>query len=527
VAESPVPDKERVRAAEVIAAACLATDLGMGFPFEHGLHATLVTCRLAERLAVDPETAAEAFYVSLLMYSGCTTDSDIASGIFGGSRTENMTPRQFGSALESLRGVIRALPDPDSGVLNSGLEIATRLPKAARFRRTHFAALCEVAVMLSERLGLPKSINALFADLTERWDGNGVLGRKAGDDIPIALRIATVARDAAYQTVIGGEEHAARVIRERAGHAFDPEIAETFSNSASEMLWTGENASTVWDSVLAAEPAPQLTLDSEGVDRALGALGDFADLVSPSLVGHSFGVAQLADAAAIAVGMAEDEVTRVRRAGMIHDIGRVATHPRTWQKSGTLTADEWEQVRLHAYHTERVFNRSPVLAPVAAIACRHHERMDGSGYHRGLNANSLEPASRLLAAADAFHAMTEPRDHRPPMPLAEAAAILREESAAGHHDGEMVAAVLRAAGQQTSAVERPAGLTEREAQVIRLLARGLQTKQVAHALDISAKTADRHIQNVYRKIGVSTRAAATLYASEHGLVQWGELPISP
>jgi len=153
--------------------------------------------------------------------------------------------------------------------------------------------------------------------------------------------------------------------------------------------------------------------------------------------------------------------------------------------------------------------------------------MDGSGYHRGLKATSLEPASRLLAAADAFHAMTEPRDHRPPMPLAEAAAVLREESAAGHHDGEMVAAVLRAAGQQTSAVERPAGLTEREVQVIRLLARGLQTKQVAHALDISAKTADRHIQNVYRKIGVSTRAAATLYASERGLVQWGELPISP
>jgi HD-GYP domain-containing protein (c-di-GMP phosphodiesterase class II) len=526
VAESPVPDTERVRAAEVIAAACLATDLGMGFPFEHGLHATLVTCRLAERLAVGPETTAEAFYVSLLMYSGCTTDSDIAIDIFGGSRTENMTPRQFGSSLESLRGVIRALPDPDSDFLNSGVEIATRLPRAARFRRTHFAALCEVAMMLSERLGLPGSINGLFAYLTERWDGTGILGRKAGDDIPMALRIVMVGRDAAYQALLGGEEHAARVIRERAGHAFDPEVVEALSHNASEMLSTGEDSSTVWDSVLAAEPEPHLTLDSDGVDRALGALGDFADLVSPSFAGHSSGVAQLADAAATALGMTEDEVTAVRRAGLIHDIGRVAIHPRTWQKSGSLTADEWEQVRLHAYHTERVFNRSPFLAPVAAIACRHHERMDGSGYHRGLNATSMGPASRLLAAADAFHAMTEPRDYRPPMPLAEAAAVFREESAAGRHDGEMVAAVLRAAGQQPSPVERPAGLTEREVQVIRLLARGLQTKQLGRALDISAKTADRHIQNVYRKIGVSTRAAATLYASEHGLVQWGELPIS-
>jgi HD-GYP domain-containing protein (c-di-GMP phosphodiesterase class II) len=235
----------------------------------------------------------------------------------------------------------------------------------------------------------------------------------------------------------------------------------------------------------------------------------------------------LAGEAATDLEMTPAEVTRVRRAGLIHDIGRVAIHPRIWQKNGSLNADEWEQVRLHAYHTERVFNRSTFLAPVAAVACRHHERMNGSGYHRGLNATSLEPASRLLAAADAFHAMTEPRDHRPPMPLAEAAAVLREESAAGRLDGEMVAAVLRAAGQQTSPVERPAGLTEREVQVIRLLARGLQTKQVARALDISAKTADRHIQNVYRKIGVSSRAGATLYASEHGLVQWGELPISP
>ena len=526
MAESPVRDTERVRTAEVIAAACLATDLGMGFPFEHGLQATLVTCRLAERLAVSPETAAEAFYVSLLMYSGCTTDSDLHLAIFGGSLTEQMTPRQFGSAVESLGGVVRALPDPDSGALSSGLEIAARLPKAASFRRAHFTALCEVAEMLSERLGLPKSINALFADLTERWDGKGVLGRKARDDIPMALRIVTVARDAAYQALLGGEEHAARVIRDRAGHAFDPEVAMVLSHEASEILLTAEETPTVWDSVLEAEPAPHLTLDSGGVDRALAALGDFADLVSPSLAGHSSGVARLATDAATDLGMAPDDVTRVRRAGLIHDIGRVAIHPRVWQKKSSLTADEWEQVRLHAYQTERIFSRSPLLESVSAIACRHHERMDGSGYHRGISATSLDPRTRLLAATDAFHAMTEPRNHRPAMTAAEASDLLLAEVADGRHDGEMVAAVLRAAGQQSPPVERPAGLTEREAQVIGLVARGLQTKQVARALQISAKTADRHIQNAYRKIGVSTRAAATLYASEHGLVKWGELPIS-
>jgi HD-GYP domain-containing protein (c-di-GMP phosphodiesterase class II) len=520
-------DTERVRTAEVIAAACLATDLGMGFPFEHGLHATLVTCRLADLLAVDPQTRAEAFYVSLLMYSGCTTDSDLHLAIFGGSLTDHMTPRQFGSTAESLGGVMRALPDPESGMLSRGLEIASRLPKAANFRRAHFTALCEVAEMLSERLGLPPSINGIFADLTERWDGKGVLRRKAGDEIPMALRIVTVARDAAYQAMLGGEEHAARVIRERAGHAFDPEVADIFSSNAADALTTGDDASTVWTSVLEAEPQPHLTLDADGLDRALAALGDFADLVSPSLAGHSSGVARLAGDAAILIGMAPEEVSVLRRAALIHDIGRVAIHPRIWQKKGSLTADEWEQVRLHAYHTERVFSRSPLLESVATVACRHHERVDGSGYHRGIGATSLDPSTRLLAASDVFHAMTEPRDHRAAMGPTEARDLLLEEVSTGRHDGEMAAAVLRAAGQQSPPIERPAGLTEREVQVIGLLARGLQTKQVARALDISVKTADRHIQNAYRKIGVSTRAAATLYASEHGLVQWGELPISP
>ena len=424
--------------------------------------------------------------------------------------------------------MIRALPDPDSGTLKSGLEIAARFPKAARFRRTHFTALCEVAMMLSERLGLPDEINGLFLYLTERWDGTGVLGRKAGDDIPMALRIVTVARDAAYQTMVGGEEHAARVIRDRAGHAFDPDVAMVLSDNASEMLSTGEDTPTVWDSVLDAEPGPHLTLDPGGVDRALGALGDFADLVSPSLVGHSPVLLNWPVEAATDLGMTPAEVTSVRRAGLIHDIGRVAIHPRTWQKSSSLNADEWEQVRLHAYHTERVFNRSPLLAPVAAVACRHHERMDGSGYHRGLNATSLEPASRLLAAADAFHAMTEPRDHRPPMPLAEAAAFLREESAAGRHDGEMVAAVFRAAGQQTSPVERPAGLTERELQVIRLLARGLQTKQVARALWTSRPRPQTATSKTCTERSVSPPAPPPRSTPANtGSVQWGELPISP
>jgi HD-GYP domain-containing protein (c-di-GMP phosphodiesterase class II) len=190
-----------------------------------------------------------------------------------------------------------------------------------------------------------------------------------------------------------------------------------------------------------------------------------------------------------------------------------------------LTAADWEQVRLHPYHTERILSRSPFLAALAPVAGAHHERLDRSGYHRGAAGAELPLPARVLAAADAYRAMTEPRSHRKPLGHDEAAKVLAEEVRSERLDADVVGAVLEAAGQPVPRLERPAGLTEREAEVVGLLARSLQTKQIARELGISIKTADRHIQNSYAKIGVSTRAAATLFAMEHGLVSWGELPI--
>jgi len=518
VTEKEPSDGEAVRAAEIIAVACLATDLGMGFPFEHGLHGTLMAMRLADLLDVDSETASQTYYACLLMYSGCTTDSDVVSRIFAGSRTENVTPVQFGSGAEALAGVVRALSPPGVPPHRRIYEGARRLVPAARFTKPHFAALCEVAEMMAKRLGLPPAMQGLFGYLTERWDGKGLLKRAKGDEIPLPVRIMHVARDAAYQRIVGGDDHTVEVIRRRAGHAFDPAIADRFVEATPEVMAAAEAPGSAWEATLAAEPRAWLTLEGEGIDRALAAIGDFADLVSPHLSGHSSGVAELAAAAARMRGFDPSDVALMRRAGFVHDVGRVAIDPRIWQKPAPLTVDEWEQVRLHPYHAERVLLRSPSLASLAEVACGHHERLDGTGYHRRVSAASLTPGARLLAAADAFHAMREPRPHRGALPPEKAAKLLGEEARAGRQDSEMVAAVTEAAGQPAPPVERPAGLTEREAEVVGLLARGLQTKQVARRLGISVKTADRHIQNAYRKIGVSTRAAAILFAMEHGLV---------
>jgi HD-GYP domain-containing protein (c-di-GMP phosphodiesterase class II) len=490
----------------------------MAFPFEHGLHATLTSMRLCQALDVDQETEAGTYYGSLLMYAGCTVDGEQRSQIFGGSMTEHVTHRQFGSRIETLTGVAGALPSPNAALPRRAWQVVTGLPRAARFVTGHFAALCEVAGMLAERLGVPESIHGMFALLTERWDGASILKRASADEIPLALRIIHVGRDATYQRLLGDDDRVRDVIRSRAGKAFDPRVAAALLDHSGDVLGPPEPAESVWKEVLAAEPRPWLTLHGPEIDRALGAIGAFADLASPDLSGHSSGVADLAGAAAELCGFAPADVTTMKRAGLVHDVGRTAVSSRVWRKPGPLSADERERVRLHPYHTERVLARSAFLAGIGAVARAHHERLDGSGYHRGLDSSSLTPAARLLAVADAFRSKIEPRPYRPAYPPDQATDVLADRAKQGEFDPEMVRAVAEAAGQEPPTIARPAGLTEREAEVIGLLARGLQTKQVARALDISPKTVDRHIQNSYRKIDVSSRAAVTLFAAENGLV---------
>lgn len=516
---------EAIRASEIVAALCLASDLAMGLPLEHGLESTLVAMRLGQRLGIDAETASDTYYACLLFHAGCTADAEVAADLFGSDTAllHEFLPVMFGSPRESVAGVMRALATPGDAALVRAGQMLRRLPRAARDHKRHTVAACQVARMLSERLGMRSEVRALFPYLTERWDGKGMPGKAAGSDLPLAVRIAHVARDATFQHLVGGAVHAAGLLRRRAGGAFDPDVVACLADDAEAIL--SVEPGTAWDELLEAEPHPRRQLEGEAVDRALAAVGNFADLASPYLVGHSTGVADLAREAGRQCRFSDGDVGLVHRAALVHDLGRVAIPVRIWQKASALTADDWEQVRLHAYHSERILVRSGLLAALAGLGSHHHERLDGSGYHRGVPAAALSPPARLLAACDAYHAMTEPRPHRAPRTREAAAGLLVKEAETGRLDPDAVSAVLETAGHPRPRLERPAGLTERETEVVRLLARGYQTKQIGRALGISAKTADRHVQNAYSKMGVSTRAAAALFAMDHGLAAWGELPM--
>jgi HD-GYP domain-containing protein (c-di-GMP phosphodiesterase class II) len=309
------------------------------------------------------------------------------------------------------------------------------------------------------------------------------------------------------------------VVERRSGSAYEPRLAELAARHLDDILAGVE--SQVWERALESEPFPQVRIAGDRVDAAFVAIASFTDLKSPWLRGHSTGVAELAEAAAWRVGLPAASVTRLRRAALAHDLGRVGVSNAIWEKPGPLGFGEWERVRLHPHFTERAFAQSPALAPIGALAGSHHERLDGSGYHRGTRGPTLEPDARILAAADSYHAMTETRPYRQAHDAATAEAELTREAREGRLDSEAVDAVLAAAGHRVERQPRelPAGLTERELEVLLAVARGLPNKAIGQGLGISAKTVGHHLERIYAKAGVRSRAAATVWAFEHGLVR--------
>jgi HD-GYP domain-containing protein (c-di-GMP phosphodiesterase class II) len=316
----------------------------------------------------------------------------------------------------------------------------------------------------------------------------------------------------------GGIDAAVGVARLRRGTQFDPQVVDLFTADA-VLLFDGLDEASSWDAVIGAEPALGMHLTDAEFDAALEAIADFIDVKSPYTIGHSRGVADLAGDAARLLGLGDQAGRTVRRAGLVHDLGRLGVPNTIWDKGGQLSRAETERVRLHPYLTERVLASSAALSALAPLAVQHHERLDGSGYPGGLSGGALIPEGRVLAAADYYHARTEPRPHRPPSTPADAAAQLRAEARAGRLDGDAAAAVLAAAGHRVSRrQDRPAGLTGREIEVLRLLARGLSNKEIADQLVISRKTASHHVEHIYAKTGTSNRALASLFAANHGLI---------
>lgn len=504
--------------AELVASLSIATDLGLGLPEEHVLRQTLLAKHLGELAGFTPEQQTAMFYVSLLAWVGCIADSHELSRSFGDDlrmRSESYLVDKAG--LQMMRfmfaQIVRGRP-PLEGVTMVGRVLAGGFADAA----DSFVAHCQTTGDIADRLQLPRRVRRCLSQVFERWDGRGTPDGVMGVEIDPVVRVVQVADDAEALHRDAGIDTAVTMLRSRRGTEFDPELVDLLIAHAPEVF--GE-----LDRVDAGELVGQMARGLEDpltpteLDAALVVFGDYADLKSPWFTGHSRATSELAAAAASAVGLDDADCRRVRNAALVAHLGRTGVSTGIWNKTGPLSAAESERIRTVPYLTESILRRQPRLAELGSLAGMVHERVDGSGYPRGLSGAALPMPARILAAADWYQTMAEARPHRGPVAKAERATMLHQQVGEGKFDESAARAVLVGAGhrvpRRTTLV---AGLTDREAQVLVLLVRGASNREIAEQLHITRRTVGSHVEHIYRKIGVSTRGAAAMFAMRHGLV---------
>ena len=517
--------ESQLRLAEIVATLALAQDNAFGQPLESQLRSCLLASWMCEEAAFERDLSETAYWVALLRYIGCTGHAHEVASLFGDDiaiRGQSLI-HDAGNPAEVMGDVIAFATAGRSPEERDA--ITRRIQETGHDWAVHnFASGCEVGDMILARLDFGPAVRDALAFTFERWNGKGFPTHRGGEEIPLAMRVVHVSHDMEAIARAFSPERAVAAARDRRDRTYDPALADLFVEHG--LGWFDRLArSEPWDAVLALEPEPHRVLEGDELEDALLIVADFVDLKSPYAGGHGRRCAELAADAARVLGFTGDAVTTLRRAALVHDFGVTGVSNAILDKAGPLTRSEFDRVELHPMLTEQMLRRSPALEALNPAACGHHERCDGSGYHRRVRADAGDPSACVLAATEVYVGMTTERADRPAFSGEAAAAELGRLESNGVLESRATRAVLVAAGhgEPTARVKRrpesPAGLSRREVDVLRLAARGLTTREIADELVISPKTADHHIQHIYAKIGVSTRAAAALWAIQNEVVR--------
>jgi HD-GYP domain-containing protein (c-di-GMP phosphodiesterase class II)/DNA-binding CsgD family transcriptional regulator len=508
------------RLAELLGRLSLAFDIANDYPHGKAVRSTVLAVELGARAGASPEELHDTYWVTLLGYLGGTGFAH-EQGLIGAG-----DDRAVRSAMSMF-----SIEDPFKSALGALQRIA---PDASFARRLHVLvsilgdrqhvdqfhrAICDASTQLTEIVGAGPRIMDALDQLCERWDGRGAPSQVQGEAMALPMRLHQVAHIVEIAHHRDGRAAAAAVVRRRAGRHFDPRLAKVFLEEQGPLLEAIEDPQ-VFDRFLRLEPEPVEHADDRRIDDLARALAIFTDLKSPMFMIHSTGVAALAERAASQLGLGADETRALRLAGLLHDIGRVSVPNSIWTHPGRLDWGAWERVRLHPYYTGRILGPIEALAPVAEIATAAHERLDGSGYPQHRTAQALSLPARVLAAADMAFAMSEDRPHRRALAPDAIARELVAETGAGKLDARAVDAVLASLGLPDRAAPPASyGLSERELEVSRLLARGKSNKEIGAQLHISPRTVQIHVARIFDKLGVRSRAGAAIWLIEHALAR--------
>ncbi len=517
---APMVTPPPLRLAELTGALALATDAGAALAPETSLRTCAIAIGIARECGAGDGEVRDVFHAALLRHVGCTSVAHEESRVAGDELelSRALRPLDRWTPAATIPALVRGVA-AGKGPVRRAVAVARVIAQAPTVAPVTFRGRCEVAVRMASRLGLGPGVERALDEAFERWDGRGLPHGLAGEAISRPARIVAAAELAALFLAAGGVGAAREVVAARAGGQIDGAIAAVLQKNAGPILEAAQGPA-LWTRVMGMEPAPHATLDHAAVVAWGELIADYTDLKSPFTLGHSRGVAQMAVAAGRALHLDAAAVEELRLAALVHDVGKVTVSNAVWDKPGPLDAGERGLVEGHAFESERVVARVPALRGVARLASLAHERLDGSGYHRGLDVATVPPAARILAAADVAQALSQPRAHRPAFGPAEVASTLHACVRAGVLCARAVDA-LTSTGSDRSVAARPSlpcGLSERELEVLRLVARGRTDKEIARALSISHRTVQHHNRHAFAKIGVSTRAATALFMIEHRLL---------
>ncbi|SEE70631.1 HD domain-containing phosphohydrolase [Pseudomonas migulae] len=476
-------ESDGIELESAILALSMVGDLSMGQPFDQSRR----TARLVQLLAQSCHGAGEhtevARQVALLRWSGCTANA------------EGFT-RLLGDDVEGRNAML-------SQTLGAAGLRAMR--KSTPLAVVH----CEVSGDIAHTLGLSAPVEHGLRHVFEQFDGEGKPFGLRHPEVPEVVYQVLLAGDLEILSRVHGLEAALEWIATKGDRRYPASLAAELAHNAKDWL----------ESLRVPQDVPSQPHRNER-QVALTLVGDVIDLKLPWLAGYSRRSAELVREAARLWGLPEQSADQAAKAALIHGIGRAAVPNRIWNTTGVLLDGDLEQVRLVPYWTSRTCGQIPELSAPGRLAANAYERLDGSGYFRGLEGDALPAEQRLLAATLVWQALRCNRPWRAALSDSDAERLLLDEAALGRFDPQACQAVIAAARGESAVAPRgnTSPLSDRETQILQRISMGGSNKEVARQLGISPSTVRTHVESVFRKLQCTTRAAATLKALTLGLI---------
>ncbi len=439
-----------IRFSDLISALSVALDLTEGQPMGHAVRSCILGMRIAEELKLPQQVRCDLYYALLLKDAGCSTNSARLHQILGADEIQAKREIKFEDwtkpSLSGLRYLLRNIL--------TGEPLAKRLVRAVqlgfqqdRNNAEMIGARCERGAEIAIRLGLSKATAEAIRSLDEHWNGGGFGHHLKGHDIPLLARIINVSQTMEVFATERGPLAAVQVVQERRGTWFDPEIARVVRGLEHESsLWQSLESKDTRQFVMQMEPGMSIPATPERIDDICHAFADVIDTKSPYTYHHSLGVAKSAVEIAEGLALSPATITLVRRAALLHDIGKLSVSNAILEKPGKLTDAEWHVMKMHPVYTKLILQTIAGFEHLAFIAAAHHERMDGKGYPEGLTAEQLPLTARIICVADVFQALTEKRPYREGLPLDVVFGMMEKDSGQ-HLDPQCLAALKKRAMQ--------------------------------------------------------------------------------